>query len=92
MNKVCHLEDGNFFGEIGLVTEQLRLASVVAVETSELYRLNEQDFIRAILPYPDLIDKIKKIAFERTEQTMFIEERSILQKKIFRTITERAQY
>ncbi|KAK9728433.1 Cyclic nucleotide-binding domain [Popillia japonica] len=90
--EVCHLEDGNFFGEIGLVTEQLRLASVVAVETSELYRLNEQDFIRAILPYPDLIDKIKKIAFERTEQTMFIEERSILQKKIFRTITERAQY
>lgn len=88
--KVCHLEDGNFFGEIALVEyDRLRLASVVAVETCELYKLDKQDFVRAILPYPDLMTKIRRIAHERTEQTEFIDERSAQQRQMMRNLQQR---
>ncbi|KAL2716264.1 potassium/sodium hyperpolarization-activated cyclic nucleotide-gated channel 1-like [Vespula squamosa] len=72
--EICHLEDGAYFGEIALVMEEkCRVASVVAVEICELYRLDRADFIRTILPYPILWDHIKKTATERHERTMILE-------------------
>lgn len=69
--EVCHLEDGAHFGEIALVmAEEMRVASVIAIETCELYRLDRNDFSRTIHPYPMLWDRIKKIAIERHEKTM----------------------
>ncbi|XP_012525099.3 potassium/sodium hyperpolarization-activated cyclic nucleotide-gated channel 1-like [Monomorium pharaonis] len=68
--EVCHLEDGAHFGEIALVMpDERRVASVVAVETCELYRLDRADFARTIHPYPMLWEQIKKIAIERHERT-----------------------
>jgi hypothetical protein len=73
--EVCHLEDGDHFGEIALVNpEPSRVASVIAVETCELYRLDRKDFIKAIHPYPDLLEKIQKIAADRMEKTNLMEE------------------
>ncbi|KZC06814.1 Potassium/sodium hyperpolarization-activated cyclic nucleotide-gated channel 4, partial [Dufourea novaeangliae] len=71
--EVCHLEDGAHFGEVALVMpNELRVASVVAVEVCELYRLNRADFARTIHPYPMLWERIKKIAIERHEKTMIL--------------------
>ncbi|KYM99904.1 Potassium/sodium hyperpolarization-activated cyclic nucleotide-gated channel 4, partial [Cyphomyrmex costatus] len=68
--EVCHLEDGAHFGEIALVMlDERRVASVVAVEICELYRLDRADFARTIHPYPMLWEQIKKIAIERHERT-----------------------
>ena len=73
--EVCHLEDGAHFGEVALVMpNELRVASVVAVEVCELYRLNRADFARTIHPYPMLWETIKKIAIERHEKTMILNE------------------
>ncbi|OAD61412.1 Potassium/sodium hyperpolarization-activated cyclic nucleotide-gated channel 2 [Eufriesea mexicana] len=73
--EVCHLEDGAHFGEVALVMpNEMRVASVVAVETCELYRLNRADFARTIHPYPMLWERIKKIAIERHEKTMILNE------------------
>ncbi|XP_076766950.1 potassium/sodium hyperpolarization-activated cyclic nucleotide-gated channel 1 [Xylocopa sonorina] len=73
--EVCHLEDGAHFGEVALVMpNELRVASVVAVEMCELYRLNRTDFARTIHPYPMLWETIKKIAIERHEKTMILNE------------------
>ncbi|KOX76932.1 Potassium/sodium hyperpolarization-activated cyclic nucleotide-gated channel 2 [Melipona quadrifasciata] len=73
--EVCHLEDGAHFGEVALVMpNELRVASVVAVEVCELYRLNRGDFARTIHPYPMLWETIKKIAIERHEKTMILNE------------------
>ncbi|XP_017892511.1 potassium/sodium hyperpolarization-activated cyclic nucleotide-gated channel 1-like [Ceratina calcarata] len=73
--EVCHLEDGAHFGEVALVMpNELRVASVVAVEVCELYRLNRADFARTIHPYPMLWERIKKIAIERHEKTMILNE------------------
>nr|XP_012215983.1 PREDICTED: potassium/sodium hyperpolarization-activated cyclic nucleotide-gated channel 2-like [Linepithema humile] len=71
--EVCHLEDGAHFGEIVLVMpEERRVASVVAVEICELYRLDRADFARTIHPYPMLWEQIKKIAIERHERTTIL--------------------
>lgn len=73
--EVCHLEDGAYFGEIALVMpNELRVASVVAVEICELYRLSRGDFARTIHPYPMLWETIKNIAIERHEKTMILNE------------------
>lgn len=72
--EICHLEDGAYFGEIALVmANERRIASVVAVEICELYRLDRVDFARTILRYPMLWDHIKKIAIERHEKTMILD-------------------
>lgn len=71
--EVCHLEDGAHFGEIALVMpEERRVASVVAVEICELYRLDRIDFIRTIYPYPMLWERIKNIAIQRHEKTIIL--------------------
>lgn len=73
--QICHLDDGNHFGEIAMVmTNELRVASVVAIETCEMYRLDRVDFIRAILPFPDLLEKMQRVAAERLEKTVLMDE------------------
>lgn len=74
--QIRHLLDGDHFGEIALVTTNRRIAFVVAVEPCELYKLERKDFIHAILPYPDLLVKIERIAFERIEETSNLEGRT----------------
>lgn len=72
--EVCHLENGAHFGEIALVMpDARRVASVVAVEICELYRLDRVDFTRTIHPYPMLWEQIKKIAIERHERTTILD-------------------
>ena len=74
--EICHLEDGAHFGEIALVMpDERRVASVVAIEVCELYRLERADFARTIHPYPMLWEQIKKIAIERHENTAIINAR-----------------
>jgi hypothetical protein len=71
--EVCHLEDGAHFGEIALVMpDAKRVASVVAVETCKLYKLDRADFARTIHPYPMLWERIKKIAIDRHEKTTIL--------------------
>lgn len=54
--------------------EGLRQASVIAVEVCELYRLDRKNFVRAIHPYPDLLDNIQRIASDRMERTTMLDE------------------
>ncbi|KAF5290202.1 hypothetical protein FQR65_LT11636 [Abscondita terminalis] len=75
IEEICHLEDGAHFGEIALVMrDELRVASVVAVDVCELYRLDRKEFDRAIHPYPDLLDNIQRIAADRMERTNMLDE------------------
>ncbi|XP_034933805.1 potassium/sodium hyperpolarization-activated cyclic nucleotide-gated channel 1-like [Chelonus insularis] len=73
--EICHLEDGAYFGEIALVMPEVRVATAIAVETCELYRLERSDFMRTIYPYPMLWERIKNIAIERHEKTKIIDAR-----------------
>ncbi|KAG5322765.1 HCN4 protein, partial [Pseudoatta argentina] len=73
--EVCHLNDGAHFGEIALlVVDQRRVASVVAVEVCEVYRLDRKDFRHCIEVNSELFAEIERIAAERIEKTVRVEE------------------
>jgi CRP/FNR family transcriptional regulator, cyclic AMP receptor protein len=45
---VGHLAPGEYFGEIGLLQEGVRTASVITMEATELYRVTGDEFIDAV--------------------------------------------
>ncbi|XP_034177734.1 potassium/sodium hyperpolarization-activated cyclic nucleotide-gated channel 1 isoform X2 [Osmia lignaria lignaria] len=73
--EICHLDDGAHFGEVALlVPDQRRVASVIAIEVCEVYRLERKDFRKCIAVHTELFAKIEKIATERIERAVIIEE------------------
>lgn len=74
-NEICHLEDGDFFGEIALVMKyRFRTASAVAVTNCELFRLDKNEFDSSIACYPTVYEGIKKVAINRLEKTYILDE------------------
>ncbi|KAF5299414.1 hypothetical protein FQA39_LY11560 [Lamprigera yunnana] len=72
--QICHLADGDHFGEIALVLDMVkRIATVVAIECCELYVLNRKDFLKAIDQFPEIKRKIKILANTRLQSTITIE-------------------
>lgn len=73
--EMCHLSDGAYFGEIALlVADQRRVASVIAIEVCEVYRLDRKDFRHCIDVHSELFAEIERIATERVEKTVRVEE------------------
>ena len=69
------MDDGAHFGEIALlVQDQRRVASVIAIEVCEVYRLDRRDFRKCIAVHSELFSEIEQIAAERMERTLAIEE------------------
>ncbi|XP_076666394.1 potassium/sodium hyperpolarization-activated cyclic nucleotide-gated channel 4 [Andrena cerasifolii] len=72
--EICHLDDGAHFGEVALlVPDQRRVASVIAIEVCEVYRLDRRDFRKCIAVHTELFAKIERIATERVERAVVIE-------------------
>ncbi|KAF3429792.1 hypothetical protein E2986_01475 [Frieseomelitta varia] len=72
--EVCHLQDGSYFGEIALVMDtEHKIATVVAVETSEICVLYRHDFQRFISPYPDLLNRLQNVALEHLNKSLFLD-------------------
>ena len=68
--EVAELTDGAFFGEMGVITDQPRSATVRARGDLSLLRIPKQA-VRAILEdYPKVKEVVAKIGLARTEDTM----------------------
>ncbi|XP_011496557.1 PREDICTED: potassium/sodium hyperpolarization-activated cyclic nucleotide-gated channel 1-like [Ceratosolen solmsi marchali] len=73
--EVCCLKDGAYFGEVALLVQnQRRVATVIALDICEVYRLDRKDFRKCIAVHSDLFAKIERLATERMQQTGMIEE------------------
>ncbi|KOC63550.1 hypothetical protein WH47_02297 [Habropoda laboriosa] len=74
-SQICHLDDGAHFGEVALlVPDQRRVASVIAIEVCEVYRLDRKDFRKCIAVHTELFANIERIATERIERAVIVEE------------------
>ena len=72
---MCHIQDGGYFGEIGLVLkDQVTQASVIALEITEAYRLDKRHFDDYIKPHRDVYKRLSRVAEARRENTMVMEE------------------
>lgn len=60
------LSDGDFFGELALLHEQARTATVRAVGYCDLYVLDREAFKQIISGYPDFAAHIERISSERS--------------------------
>lgn len=59
------LSDGAYFGEISLMLEERRVASVVAVEICDMYTLFRKDFDEVLEDFPRMKAVLRHIALER---------------------------
>lgn len=58
---IAHLRDGDFFGEMALITNEKRNATVVATTFCDVYRLTRDDFEEAIVGYPEVYEQLVKV-------------------------------
>lgn len=62
---VATLQKGAFFGEIALLSQVPRTASVRTLEPSELYALKAKDFQATLDLFPEFAEQVQKISKER---------------------------
>ncbi|XP_057338121.1 potassium/sodium hyperpolarization-activated cyclic nucleotide-gated channel 2-like [Microplitis mediator] len=75
--EICHLSEASYFGEVALlVQDQRRIASVIAIEVCEVYRLDRRDFRRYVAVHPELFEQIERVAMTRMEKAILIEEQN----------------
>ncbi|PSN32935.1 hypothetical protein C0J52_24036 [Blattella germanica] len=73
---IRNLVDGDYFGEIALVAgDKKRMATILAVDISEVYRLDRKDYEKCILPDIEAYEALKAAAAERLKQTLLEEEK-----------------
>lgn len=74
-HEVCHLQDGAYFGEVALIRkDNKRIANVVAIEFSEVYKLESKIFKTCLADQPETYKKLEKISQDRYNRTNFLEE------------------
>lgn len=62
------LEDGDYFGDLSLILNEKRTASVKAITYCEIFILNKSDFERIKGEYPEFKNVLKKMSSEKTEK------------------------
>jgi len=69
-NKVLNtLSDGDFFGELALFRNEIRMATIQAVTYCDVYTLNKKVFEHVLNNYPEISSHIRKIAEERLKNS-----------------------
>jgi voltage-gated potassium channel len=66
-NRKIRFRTGDFFGELALLEETMRAATVVAVEPSRVLTLSVDDFNHLLTKHPGLMRRIHKMAAARAE-------------------------
>jgi glucose-6-phosphate 1-dehydrogenase len=64
------LREGDFFGEVSLLTSNPRIATVKAKTQSDLFVLEKSDFSRILRDYPQFAEAMMKAAEERYHLTV----------------------
>jgi CRP-like cAMP-binding protein len=59
------LEEGEFFGEMALLSREPRSASVTALRSTDLLVLDADDFLRLVDRLPDIGAKVRAVAKDR---------------------------
>ena len=65
---LAYLGRGNYFGEIGLLRDGRRTATVTALDHVELVRISGDDFQEMVQRFPEIRTSLEAVAQERLEQ------------------------
>jgi CRP-like cAMP-binding protein len=64
---IATLTDGDFFGEMGMLTGEPRSATVVALSDVDCYRLDKVGFAQVLVARPGMADEISAILAKRRQ-------------------------
>lgn len=64
---LIHVKKGDFFGEIALLKDSKRTASVIAKRRCEMLELTSFEFKRLLRSRPEIISKIESVAKTRLD-------------------------
>ena len=67
--KVATLQEGEFFGEMSLITHERRSATVVVKERALLFLLHEADFAAILMKNPEALKLLRQVASERKRKS-----------------------
>lgn len=62
---IAHLGEGKFFGEVALLEDRPRNATIVTTEDTVLYALDKTDFHAALGASPTFEEEVRKVLFDR---------------------------
>ncbi|MCC6643503.1 cyclic nucleotide-binding domain-containing protein [Candidatus Peregrinibacteria bacterium] len=65
---VAMLGDGDFFGEMALLSETTRNANAMVVEPTQLFIIKKEDFLKLISENPKIAEKISAEFLERVKK------------------------
>lgn len=88
---VSTIEAPGFFGEMGLLTGEPRLASVIAVTPVVCYRLDKRDFQRVLTHRPEIADDLTPVLAHRRVELLGVRENLDAAARAAREHSERAR-
>ena len=65
---LAYLGRGSYFGEIGLLGDGRRTATVTALDHVEVVRIGAEDFANMVQSFPEIRESLETVARERLEQ------------------------
>ncbi|XP_026330459.1 potassium/sodium hyperpolarization-activated cyclic nucleotide-gated channel 2-like [Hyposmocoma kahamanoa] len=72
--EVSHLDDGDLFGVVALIMKDLKqAATVVAIEITQLYRMDTKYFRQYVLTNKTMMDRIQTMVSQRMHVTVLID-------------------
>ncbi|XP_013137765.1 PREDICTED: potassium/sodium hyperpolarization-activated cyclic nucleotide-gated channel 1-like isoform X2 [Papilio polytes] len=73
--EICHLEDGDHFGEVALLmADSKRVATVVSVEITQVYRLDAANFRQIVKTNQMLYNRLQELAAQRMHETVVLDD------------------
>ncbi len=66
--RIATLHDGDFFGEMGMLTGEPRTATVVATSDVDCYRLDKVGFAKVLMARPNMAEEISAVLEQRRQE------------------------
>jgi CRP-like cAMP-binding protein/Fe-S-cluster-containing hydrogenase component 2 len=77
---IAYLRGGHYFGEMALLEEgEKRMATITAINSTELIRISRKDFLSIIKSFPHIKDRIEKTIEKRKDRNVQIHENNNLE-------------
>lgn len=66
-HQVAQLSDGQYFGEMALLTGEPRTATAIAISDVHAYMLRKETFRNVLIKHPQIVERISAVIAERKE-------------------------